>query len=116
MKLRVLLLLALCLSATGGVSQKKPEKPKLHADFYFGTYPTSRDAAATVAKEPVRLLLVGFHQGWDIDKIAKEAKIPPQNLEKLFADLEEERLAVEIDQFERRPLFPVIRDKDIAKV
>jgi len=116
MKLRVLLLLALTLFASGGLSQKKPEKPKLHADFYFGSYPTSRDAAAMLAKEPVRLLLVGFHQGWDIEKIAKESKIPEQNLDKLFADLEEERLAVEVDQFERRPLLPVIRDKDIAKV
>lgn len=116
MKLKILVMAALVLSASIGLSQKKQEKPKLHADFYFGTYPVSRDAATLLAKENVRLLLVGFHQGWDMEKIAKESKVPEADLDKLFADLEEERLAYEVDQYEKRPMLPVIRDRDIAKI
>jgi hypothetical protein len=116
MRLSFFIFAALLLTASSGLSQKKLEKPKLHTDFYFGTYPVSRDAAALFDKENVRLVLVGFHQGWDIEKISKESKVPEVDLDKVFADLEEGRLAFERDQFERRPLLPVIRDKDIAKV
>jgi hypothetical protein len=116
MKLRLFLVAALVLSASSGLSQKRQEKPKLHADFHFGSYPVYRDAITTMAKEDVRLLMVGFHQNWDLEKIAKESKVPAENLDKLFADLEEGRLVVEIDLYSRRPLLPVIRDKDIERV
>lgn len=116
MKMKLLLIAALVLSATTGLSQKRQEKPKLHADFYFGGYPVYRDAATTMAKENVRLLLVGFHQNWDLEKIAKESKVPEEDLDRLFADLEEGQLAMEIDQFTRRPSLPVIRDRDIDRI
>jgi hypothetical protein len=104
------------LLAFTGLSQKRQEKPKIHSDFKFGTYPVSRDAAALLAKENVRLLLVGLHNGWDLEKIAKETKVKEEELDKLFADLEENKLAVEIDQFERKPMLPVIRDKALEKI
>ena len=53
-----------------------------------------------MAKERVRLLLVGFHNGWDIEKIAKESKSPEDELERLFADLQETRFADEVDSFD----------------
>jgi len=115
----VLSLAALVLAAASSpviASQKKPEKPKLHADFYFGTYPASRDASTLLSKEAARLLLVGFHQGWDIEKIAKEGKQSEEDLDKLYADLEDARLVAEIDQYTNAPLLPVIRDKDMEKV
>jgi hypothetical protein len=34
----------------------------------------------------------------------------------LFADLQEVRFADEVDQFDYRPMLPVIRDKDIKKI
>jgi hypothetical protein len=104
------------LVATTGFSQKKPEKPKLHSDFKFGTYPISRDAATLLGKENARLVLVGLHQGWDMEKISKESKVKEEELDKVFADLEEANLAVERDQFERRPMIPVIRDRDFEKI
>lgn len=116
MKTKVLVLATLLLLATALVAQKKPEKPKLHSDFYFGTYPVSRDAAALIAKENARLLLVGFHQGWDIEKIAKESKVSVDDLDKVFADLEDAKLAVEVDEYTKRPMLPVIRDKDMEKI
>jgi len=117
MKSKILLFAAsLLLLVSTGFSQKNQEKPKLHSDFYFGTYPLSRDAIALMAKEKTRLLLVGFHNGWDIEKIAKESKTPEDELERLFADLQELRLADEANQFEYQPMFPVIRDKDIKKI
>jgi len=116
MKSKLIVLTTLLLLASSLVAQKKPEKPKLHADFYLGTYPVSRDAAALLAKENARMLLVGFHQGWDIEKIAKEAKATPEDMDKVFADLDDARLASEIDQYTKRPMLAVIRDKDIEKV
>jgi hypothetical protein len=62
MKLRLFLTAMLVLSASSGLSQKREEKPKLHADFYFGGYPVYRDAITTMAKEDVRLLMVESRQ------------------------------------------------------
>ena len=116
MKLRMYVFAALLLLATTGLSQKQQEKPKIHSDFSFGTYPISRDAETLLANEKVRLLLVGFHNKWDIEKIAKEAKQSDIDLDRLFADLQENRLADELDQFSFRPMLPVIRDKDLRKI
>jgi hypothetical protein len=116
MKLKVLTLAAVLLLACGAAAQKKPERPKLHADFYFGMYPIARDATALVSKPDARLILVGFHQGWDLAKIAKESKAAEEDLEKTFADLEEARLATEVDEWTVRPMLPVIRDKDVEKI
>src|SRR4029453_4368471 len=117
MKSRIFVLAAsVLLLASTGLSQKNQEKPKIHSDFYFGTYPLSREAVAIMANEKARLLLVGFKNGWDIEKIAKESKTAEDELERLFADLQEVRFADEVDQFESRPMLPVIRDKDIKKI
>ena len=117
MKSRIFALAAsLLLLSSTGLSQKNQEKPKLHSDFYFGTYPLSREAVEIMAKEKARLLLVGFHNGWDIEKIAKESKSAPDELERLFADLQEMRFADETSQFQFQPMLPVIRDKDMKKI
>ncbi len=116
MKTKVLVLVTLLFLATSLIAQKKPEKPKLHSDFHFGSYPVARDAATLIAKENARLLLVGFHQGWDLEKIAKESKVAEDDLDKIFADLEDAKLAWEVDEYSKRPLVTVIRDKDVEKV
>lgn len=116
LKPKVLAIVAMLLLSATGLSQKKQEKPKLHSDFKFGSYPVSREASALFEKENVRLLLVGLQQGWDLAKIAKESKVREEELDRTFADLEEIRLVEEIDQFERHPLVPVIRDRNIEKV
>jgi hypothetical protein len=115
-KLKAVVIAAMLLVATTGLAQKRPEKPKLHSDFKFGTYPVSRDALTMLAKENVRLILVGLHNGWDLEKIAKESKVKEEELDKVYADLEEAKLAVEIDQYDRRPMLPVIRDKALEKI
>jgi hypothetical protein len=51
-----------------------------------------------------------------MEKIAKESKVKEEELDKAFADLEDSNLVIERDQFERRPLFPVIRDRDFEKI
>ena len=117
MKSKIFFLAAsLLLLASTGLSQKNQEKPKLHADFYFGSYPTSREGITMMASERVRLLLVGLHNGWDIEKIAKESKAPEEELERLFADLQEARLADEVDRFDQKPMLPIIREKDLKKI
>jgi hypothetical protein len=69
-----------------------------------------------MAKERVRLLLVGFHNGWEIEKIAKESKSPEEELDRLFADLQDANFADENDRSEERPMLPVIREKDLKKI
>lgn len=113
---KALAIATILLMTATGFSQKRVEKPKLHSDFKYGTYPVSRDAFTLFEKENVRLVLVGLHQGWDLAKIAKESKTKEEDLDKVFADLDDNRLVVEVDQFERRPLLPVIRDRDIEKI
>ena len=107
--------LFLVLPASLGLfAQKKPERPKVHADFYFGSDPLSRDAAELMTKENVRLLLVGFHVGWDVDKIAKELKLSADDLNKRYDELEEQKLAGmrSNDDVEVRPFLPIIRERD----
>src|SRR5688572_30640917 len=117
MKSRILIFaVSLLFLVSTGLSQKPEEKPKLHSDFYFGSYPVSRDGATLMANEKVRLLLVGFHNKWDIEKIAKESKISEVDLERLFADLQEVRYANEKDQFTYEAMLPVIRERDMKKI
>jgi len=117
MKSRILVFAALLpLLATTGLSQKNQEKPKVHADFFFGTYPVARDAETLLGNPKVRMLLVGLHNKWNIEKTAKESGVAEDELERLFADLQEARLADEIDQFDSRPILPVVRDKDMKKI
>ena len=109
-----ILIPAILAIASTGFAQK--DKPKLHSDFYVGTYPAYRDTPALLNQENARLLLVGFHQNWDIEKIAKESRVAEPELDRLFADLEEARLATEVDLSEYHPRLPVIRDRDISRI
>ena len=53
------------------LAQKPAEKPKVHADFQFGSYPTSRTGEELMKDELTREVVVAFHEGWNLDKIAK---------------------------------------------
>jgi hypothetical protein len=68
-------------------AQKKPDRPKVHADFYFGSIPPSRDAAKTMAQDKARLVMVGYHEGWSEDKIAKELKLTRREVDGIHGDL-----------------------------
>ena len=96
--------------------QKKVEKAKVHSDFYFGALPAIRDLSDLMAKEQARLVVVGFHNGWSVEKIARELKIPENQLTRVADDLEEQRLAGERNEFEIRPFMPVIREKDAERL
>src|SRR5258705_4153586 len=55
---------------------KKPVKrPEVHADFQFGSYPWSRQAADLLKDDLAREIVVAYSEGWSIDKIAKTFKI-----------------------------------------
>jgi hypothetical protein len=98
-------------------AQKKAERPKVHADFYFGSNPVSRDAAELMAKDNMRIVLVGLHVGWDVEKTAKELKLSPDELNRAFDELEDWRLAGNRTADEdARPLIPVIRERDMDRV
>jgi hypothetical protein len=118
MKKLNLALAAFLLTCLPMFAQKKTERPKVHTDFYFGSDPSSRDAVELASQEKVRLLLVGFHVGWDVDKIAKETKLTADELNKVYDQIEDARLAGKRppDDEDARPFLPVIRERDYDRV
>ena len=118
MKTKSVLLIVLLMSLAGlaGAAQKRVEKPKVHADFHFGALPAVRDLSDLMAKEHARLIVVGYHNGWSVEKIAKELKLPENELTEMAEDLEEQRLAGQRTEYELRPFMPVFRERDIERL
>jgi hypothetical protein len=108
--------LVLFLLTTGLAAQKKEEKPDVHADFQFGTYPSSRSAMTLLEKQEARLILVGYHKGWSLDKIAKEFKIAIGELTKIADQLEEDKLGGRRNEFDIRPFMLVVREQEFERV
>src|SRR5262245_18795392 len=105
--------LALILPA---YAQKREEKPKVHADFQFGSYPTSREAAQLMSNQQSILVTVGYAEGWDFDKLSKNFKISVSDLSNQSDTLEDERLVDRRDEYGMRPAMPVIRERDWDRV
>jgi hypothetical protein len=98
------------------LAQKPAEKPKVHADFQFGSYPTSRTGEELMKDELTREVVVAFHEGWNLDKIAKTLKVSLDDVSKVSDKLEDERLAGRRDEFDVRPFIPVIREADYMRM
>jgi len=108
--------LALLVCASASLAQKPPDRPKVHSEFTFGSYPPSREATALMAKERSRYMLVAFHEGWSFDKIGKELKISDDDVDRAFSELDVEQLA-KLDQYnDPRPNILVVREKDIERI
>jgi len=108
--------LALLLGGSVGLAQKPPDRPKVHSEFTFASYPVSRDALALMSKEKSRYMLVAFHEGWDFDKIGKELKLSDDEVDRIFSDLDVEQLARLNQDNDPKPNVLVIREKDIEKI
>lgn len=106
---------SLLLSVALLLAQKPVEKPKVHTDFYFGTYPTSRQAEELVKDEVARTVLVAFHEGWSIDKIAKTLKLTASDIAKMSDKLEDEGLTRRGD-YDSKPAMVVIRERDYDRL
>ncbi len=98
------------------MAQKPAKKPDVHPDFQFGSYPSSRAAEEMLKDSLARQIVVAFHQGWSLDKISKELKVQITGVSKLADKLEDENLAGRRDDFDVRPLIPVIREQDFDRV
>jgi len=106
----------LLIGASVSLAQKPPERPKVHSDFTFGSYPVSRDAISLMSKDNIRYMIVAFHEGWGFDKIGKELKLADDDVDRLFSELDTEKLA-RLDQYnDPVPNMMVIREKDMEKV
>src|SRR5215471_5884162 len=97
------------------LAQKPVKKPEVHADFYFGSYPWSRTAADLLKEDLAREIVVAYSRGWSIDKIAKFFKITTSEVSKVVDKLEDERLAGRLDEYDTRPLMPVVREIDLDR-
>ncbi len=96
--------------------QKPVKKPDVHPDFQFGSYPYSRAAEEILKDNLSRQIVVAFHQGWSLDKIAKQLKLQVAEVSKAADKLEDARLAGRRDDYDVRPFMPVIREQDYDKV
>ena len=112
-----LIAIAVILLTLPVYAQRREEKPKVHADFQFGSLPTSKAGEELLADEKARWIIVGYHEGWMIDRIARNFKVPEADLIKLSDKLEDARLAGRLqDDYGFRPGIPVIREKDYDRV
>jgi hypothetical protein len=98
------------------LAQKPVKKPDVHPDFQFGSYPSSRTAEEILKDDLARQIVVAFHQGWSLEKISKELKVPLTDVSKTADKLEDERIAGRRDEFDVRPFVPVIRELDFDRV
>ena len=71
------------------LAQKPAEKPKVHADFQFGSYPTSRAGEDIMKQELARQVIVAYHEGWGLDKISKDLKVSLDDVSKVSDKLED---------------------------
>jgi hypothetical protein len=108
--------LVLWIGASVSFAQKPQERPKVHSDFTFGSYPVSRDAINLMSKDKIRYMVVAFHEGWGFDKVGKELKLTDDEVDRLFSELDTEKLA-KLDQYnDPEPNILVIREKDMEKI
>ena len=98
------------------LAQKPVKKPEVHADFQFGSYPWSRQAADLLKDDLAREIVVAYSEDWSIDKIAKTYKITTSDVSKVSDKLEDERLVGRFDQYDVTPFMPVVRDRDLDRM
>ncbi len=98
------------------LAQKPVKKPDVHADFQFGSYPWSRQAEDLMKEDLAREIVVAYAEGWSIDKIAKQLKVSTSDVSKVSDKLEDERLVGRLDEYDTRPLLPVIRERDFDRM
>ena len=98
------------------LAQKPVKKPDVHADFQFGSYPWSRQAAELLKDDLAREVVVGYSQGWSVDKIAKFFKVTTSEVSKVSDKLEDERLVGRLDQYDVTPFMPVVRERDLDRI
>jgi hypothetical protein len=98
------------------LAQKPVKKPEVHADFNFGSYPWSRQAADLLKEDLAREIVVAYSQGWSVDKIAKTFKITTSDVSRVSDKLEDERLVGRLDQYDVTPFMPVIRGRDLDRL
>ena len=98
------------------LAQKPVKKPDVHPDFQFGSYPTSRQAEELLKDDLAREILVAYHAGWSVDKIAKTLKVSVSDVSKVSDKLEDERLVGRASDYDVRPIMPVIRERDYDRV
>ena len=55
-------------TAPAGLAQKQEERPKVHTDYKFGSFPYSPEAQERFSDEESVRLIIGFHEGWSVDK------------------------------------------------
>jgi hypothetical protein len=111
-----LMAVVVLLAAGATASQKKEQKPDVHADFQFGSYPLSRTAMELMGNEQARLILAGYHEGWSFDKLSKTFRISIDDLTKISDQLEDEQLGGRRNEYDIKPFMVVVREAEFDRL
>ncbi|HEX4998538.1 MAG TPA: hypothetical protein VFY29_09935 [Terriglobia bacterium] len=108
-------LIAAMLIVPAAAAQKKVDRPKVHADFYFGSIPPAPEAAAALSKDKARLVMVGYHEGWSESKMAKELGLTTREIDGIHTELMDLGLLGRY-RGDFVPAVLVVRDRDIEEL
>ena len=100
--------------APAGLAQKQEERPKVHTDYKFGSFPYSPEAQERFSDEETVRLIIGFHEGWSVDKFIKETESERLDVLTVTDELEDGRLIRGRSDYDMRPGFPVLRELELA--
>jgi len=110
----VFITLIALVSAPAGLAQEEEERPEVHTDFKFGSFPYSPEAQERFLDEDTVRLVIGFHEGWSIDKFIQETESVRIDVLTLADDLEDSRLIRGRSDYDMRPAFPVLRELELG--
>jgi len=109
----ILVLVWLSLNAPG-FSRVQEERPDVHSEFVFGSFPYSTEGASLLMSAEARLMLAAFDQGWSVDKVLSETEGSELDLLEVLDDLEQENLVRGPSDFDLRPGLLLVRETEAA--
>jgi hypothetical protein len=101
-----------CLAPPASAAQQAGERPDVHSEFAFGSFPYSPEAAALFESEVARMLVGALDRGWSLDKFLKETGGSQLDALTLLDDLEQANLVRGTSEYDRRPGLLLVRESE----
>jgi len=107
---------ALVLALPSVVSGQDEERPEVHSEFTFGSFPYSAEATVLFESEDARRIIGAFDRGWSIDKFVEETGSDEIEVLTLVDALEQENLVRGINDFDMRPGLLLVREAEAREM